>query len=69
MALAMSLPSTALGFAWFLWFLVEKYIISKNVAIIILILAISNILITMVVFAMKNNKNSEIKDKDENISS
>lgn len=64
MALAMSLPSTALGFAWFLWFLVEKNIISKNVAIVILILAISNILITMVVIAMKNSKKNESQKEE-----
>lgn len=56
MALAMSLPSTALGFAWFLWYLVDHNVISKNTAIIILVLAIFNILISMVVYAIRNNK-------------
>ncbi len=56
MALAMSLPSTALGFAWFLNLLVNKNIISRNTGIILLILAIMNILIGMVVYALKNNK-------------
>ncbi len=58
MALAMSLPTTALGFAWFLWYLVGKNVISKNVAIIILVLAILNILVSMVVYAIRNNKKS-----------
>lgn len=56
MAMAMSLPSTALGFAWFLWFLVGKNIISKNTAIIVLVLAIFNILVGMVVYAIRNNR-------------
>ena len=56
MALAMSLPSTALCVAWFLWYLVGKEIISEKVAVIILLLSIGNILFSMVYFAMKKKK-------------
>ncbi|EQC43259.1 hypothetical protein [Bacteriovorax sp. Seq25_V] len=56
MALAMSLPSSALVTAWVLWTLVEKNIISKNVAIVLLMVIILNILISMVVYAVRNNK-------------
>ena len=56
MALAMSLPSTALGAAWILWTLVKNHVISKNTAIFILVFAIANILISMVVYAIRNSK-------------
>ncbi len=56
MALAMSLPSSALVTAWILWTLVEKNIISKTVAIVLLMIIILNILISMVVYAVRNNK-------------
>jgi len=55
MALAMSLPSSALVTAWFLWTLVEKEVISKNTAIIILLAIVGNILISMVVYALKSS--------------
>ena len=56
LALAMSLPSTALVVAWGLWGLVDRGIIGQNVAVIVFLLIIMNILITMVVYAIKNNK-------------
>ena len=56
LALAMSLPSTALMVAWFLWTLVKNGTISDKVALFIFLAIIFNILITMVVYAIKNNK-------------
>ena len=55
MALAMSLPSSALMTAWFLWTLVDKQVISKNVAVFVFLAIIGNILIAMVVYALKNS--------------
>ncbi|EQC52183.1 hypothetical protein [Bacteriovorax sp. DB6_IX] len=55
MALAMSLPSSALMTAWFLWTLVEKQVISKNTAIFIFLAIVGNILISMVVYALKSS--------------
>ncbi|MFG1500386.1 hypothetical protein ABMA70_09275 [Halobacteriovorax sp. XZX-3] len=57
MALAMSLPSTALVTAWGLWELVKKGIITQGWAVGIFLAVIGNILISMVVYALKKNKN------------
>jgi multisubunit Na+/H+ antiporter MnhG subunit len=56
MALAMSLPSSALMVAWFLWTLVDQQVISKNVAVIVFLLIIGNILVSMVIYALRNSK-------------
>ncbi|RZF23060.1 hypothetical protein DAY19_04620 [Halobacteriovorax vibrionivorans] len=53
MALAMSLPSTALIVAWGLWEMVDANIITQSWAIFIFLAAIGNILISMVIFALK----------------
>lgn len=53
LALAMSLPSTTLGVAWFLWHLVGKGIISQNTAVFIFLAIIGNILVSMVVFSIR----------------
>ncbi len=56
MALAMSLPSTALIVAWGLWSLVKAGHLSQGWAIFLLLAAIGNILISMVIFALKKKK-------------
>lgn len=60
MALAMSLPSSALFTAWILAELVKKEIISKNVSIMIFLAIVLNILIAMVVYAVRNNKKNKL---------
>ncbi|MFG1525567.1 hypothetical protein ABMA67_11190 [Halobacteriovorax sp. RZ-3] len=53
MALAMSLPSTALVVAWGLWELVKKDVITQGWAVGIFLAVIGNILISMVVYALR----------------
>ncbi|AYF43032.1 hypothetical protein BALOs_0007 [Halobacteriovorax sp. BALOs_7] len=56
MALAMSLPSTALIVAWGLWQMVDTGYITEGWAVFLFLAAIGNILISMVVFAYKKKK-------------
>lgn len=60
MALAMSLPSSAFFTAWILAELVKKEIISKGASIMIFLAIVLNILISMVVYAVRNNKKNKL---------
>lgn len=60
MALALSLPSTALFTAWVIAELVKKDIISKGTGIMIFLAIVLNILISMVVYAVRNNKKNKL---------
>lgn len=60
MALAMSLPSSALFTAWVLSELVKKDIISKTTSILIFLAIVLNIIISMVVYAFRNNKKNKL---------
>ena len=53
MALAMSLPSTALIVAWGLWEIVDADLITQGWAVFLFLAVIGNILISMVIFALK----------------
>ncbi len=53
MALAMSLPSTALIVAWGLWEMVGAGLITQGWAIFLFLAVIGNILVSMVIFALK----------------
>lgn len=53
MALAMSLPSTALIVAWGLWELVDEGILAQGWAVGIFLAIIGNILISMVIYALR----------------
>lgn len=59
MALAMSLPSSALFTAWGISELVKRDIISRNVGIIIFLAIVLNILVSMVIYALRNNKKNK----------
>ena len=56
MALAMSLPSSALVTAWGISVLVKQEVITKTTGILIFLAIVLNILISMVVYAIRNNK-------------
>lgn len=54
LALAMSLPSLIFVCAWFIFYLVDRDIITRSVGIIILLAIVVNTLVMMVVYALKN---------------
>ena len=56
LALALSLPSSIFVSSYILMKIVEKEYLSKKVAILIFLAIIGNTLLSMVIYAIKNNK-------------